>query len=484
MSPLGPSAPATLTAEPLRAEELPARAAAVRDSGGRLVSLWIEDDEPAQPRLCVVLADAASALNFLEIALPDPSVRYPSLAGIFPASGRLERSARDLCGVAAEGGDPRPWLLHPAEPYPFVTVGGEGVHEIPVGPVHAGVIESGHFHLSVVGEHVLRLEERLGYKHRGITGLVRGRDLASGAPLIARLAGDTTVGYAWAYAQAAETALGLEAPPRARALRALALELERIANHLGDLGALGTDAGFAFGGSQFMILKEELLRLKRELFGRRYLFDLLPPGGVAFDLAPEAARRLGRTLETLARTVGELRDLYDDHAGLRDRFRGTGCVPRELALHLGLTGLAARASGIAEDLRVARPWGPYDALPLETAVRHGGDVLARVEIRFAEIDTSLALLRTLLDSLPPGPIASPLPDTPVRERGIGWIEAWRGPVFVSVRIDRRGAIRHVHCHDPSWENWPAVEYATVGEVVADFPLINKSFNLAYSAVDL
>ncbi len=464
--------------------DLPGLAAAAREEGGRLVSLWVEDHDAARPRLCVALACAASGLTLLTVPLASPADGYPSLAGIFPAAGRLERAARDLTGIGAEGGDSRPWLLHPPAPYPFVTVGGEGVHEIPVGPVHAGVIEPGRFLLSVVGEKILRLEERLGYTHRGIPGLLRGRDLAAGAPLAARLAGDTTVGYAWAYAQAAETILGLSPPPRAHSLRAVALELERVANHLGDLGALGTDAGFAFGGSQFAILKEELLRLNRTLFGRRYLIDLLPPGGVAFDLAPTGALRLERHLGKLARTAAELRALYDDHPGLRDRFRSTGIVPTDLARRLGLTGLAARASGIARDLRAERPCPPYAPFRLAPAVRHEGDVLARAGVRFAELEVSLELVRALLADLPPGPTALPLPRTPLKERGFGWIEGWRGPLFVSLLADRGGTIRDAHLHDPSWENWPALEHAVVGEIVADFPLVNKSFNLAYSAVDL
>jgi len=468
----------------VRTEELLHLAAEARAEGGRLVSLWIEDHDPAEAHLRVALAGSTDELTLLDVPLASPAAGYPSLAGVFPAAARLERAARDLSGIGPADGDPRPWLVHPPGPYPFVTVAGEGVHEIPVGPVHAGIIEPGRFLFSVVGEKVLRLEERLGYTHRGIPGLLRGRSLAAGAPLAARLAGDTTVGFAWAYAQAAEAILGIEPPPRARALRAVALELERVANHLGDLGALGTDAGFAFGGSQFAILKEELLRLNRALFGRRYLIDLLPPGGVAFDLGAEEAARLDRHLEALGRSVNELRELYEDHAGLRDRLRGTGRVPTDLARRLGLTGLAARASGIARDLRADRPCRPYDTLGCRPAVRPEGDVLARTEVRFAELAASVTLLRTLLADLPPGPCAVPLPETAREERGLGWIEGWRGPLFVSLLADRRGVLRAAHLHDPSWENWPALEHAIVGEIVADFPLVNKSFNLAYSAVDL
>jgi len=453
-----------------------------------------------------VLLKDADGLLLLEHTLADERARYPDLAPIFPAANRMQRAAFDLVGVECDAEDQRPWLWQAAWPidrfplrrdfassprwepgvedYPFVRVAGDGVHEIPVGPVHAGIIEPGHFRFQVVGEKVLRLEERLGYTHKGIEKRFEAYSLGAGHRLAGRVSGDSTVAYAWAYVQAVEAIAGVAVPARASALRALCLERERIANHLGDLGALGNDAGFAFGLAQFSRLREDVLRLNAEAFGHRLLMDVVVPGGVARDLEADAGEAMRAQCTRLARELQVLRDIYDEHAGVQDRFRNCGQVTRELAVRLGLTGFAGRASGLADDLRCDFPTPPYDALAVRRVMHSAGDVAARVAVRFDETQESLRLCEGLLTALPGGGIATSTPDRWPPGFALGMVEGWRGPVAIGLEGGPDGAIRRCHPHDPSWQNWPVLEHAVIGNIVPDFPLINKSFNLSYSGHDL
>jgi len=483
------------------------QAQAERDGGALLLALWGSDERDRGAGFLLRAAFLAPArLRILELALPAEAPAYPSLAAILPAAGRMERALQDQLGLRAEDGDRRPWLRHTAWPadqfplrrdfsapppappiaedYPFVRVQGDGVHEIAVGPVHAGIIESGHFRFSVVGEKVLRLEQRLGYLHKGIEKRFEQLPLVEGQRLAARVSGDSAVAYSWAYCMALEALAGLAPPPRALALRALALERERIANHLGDLGALGNDAGFAFGLTQFSRLKEDLLRTNAAAFGARYLMDYVLPGGVAGELSAESVERLLAQQRQLDTEVRALRAIYDEHAGVQDRFMGCGLVTPALARQLGLLGLAARASGQALDLRCALAPAPYEGLAVQAALQQGGDVAARVALRFDETLESLRLCQALLQALPTGPLRSPLPPVAAGSLGLGLVEGWRGPVFIALEADADGGIRRCHPHDPSWQNWPALEHAVIGNIVPDFPLINKSFNLSYSGQDL
>jgi Ni,Fe-hydrogenase III large subunit len=401
--------------------------------------------------------------------------------------------------------DTRPWLRHAAWPesfhplvhintppslatvadnYAFVPVEGDGVHEIPVGPVHAGTIEPGHFRFSVVGEKVLRLEERLGYAHKGIERRFAELPLLSGQRLAARVSGDSAVAYSWAYCQALEGLVAAHLSPRAHWLRALALELERLANHLGDIGAIANDAGFAFGLAQFSRLKETLLRATERALGQRYLMDLIVPGGTCVDLSSGARLSLIESTQSIAAEVKTLRAIYDEHAGLRDRFVGAGIVTPALATQLGLTGLAGRASGQAFDLRCDLPCDPYGDLAPKKIVRTEGDVAARVAVRFDEVAESTRLMQQILQELPVGShhVAISIPNEDAF--GIGLIEGWRGPIFLALEAGPSGMIRRCHPHDPSWQNWPVIEHAIIDNIVPDFPLINKSFNLSYSGHDL
>ncbi|HEX3124654.1 MAG TPA: NADH-quinone oxidoreductase subunit C [Rhodanobacteraceae bacterium] len=475
-------------------------------NGGRLVSLWASERHTgahAQSVLSIALQDA-DGIHVAEVRLDSSQLEYPDLSGIFPAADRLQRAAFDLVGVRAVGGDERRWLRHAAWPadafplrhaamgtpgessdeYPFVRVAGDGVHEIPVGPVHAGIIEPGHFRFSVVGEKVLRLEERLGYVHKGIEKRFESLSLQQGVKLAARISGDSAVAFSWAYCLAVEQVTNCLPPRRAIWLRALYLERERLANHLGDLGALGNDAGFAFGLSQFSRLKESLLRANARVFGSRYLFDALVPGGVAVDLAPSNAPDLVVEMDALQTEVIALREIYDNHAGVQDRFVGAGELGPDLAARLGVIGLAGRASGQHWDLRCDLPSIPYDELAVNRVVRAQGDVAARVAVRFDEVLESVRLCKCLLAELPEGPITATLDDAAAGASGYGWVEGWRGPVFVALTAAAANCIERCHPHDPSWHNWPALEHAVIGNIVPDFPLINKSFNLSYSGHDL
>jgi Ni,Fe-hydrogenase III large subunit len=273
-------------------------------------------------------------------------------------------------------------------------------------------------------------------------------------------------------------------PARALYLRALILERERIANHLGDLGALGNDAGFGFGLAQFSRLKEDLLRTNEFSLGSRYPMDAIVPGGVAQDLPAGAANLLQQQTSSLEQEIARLRDIYDEHPGVQDRFIGAGRVTPALAAQLGLVGLAGRASGLARDLRCDLPGVPYDTLAVQKAGSSDGDVAARVAVRFDETFESLRLCRAILQSLPAGSVSGSLPATPSQGLGIGLVEGWRGPVLIALEAAPDNSIRRCHAHDPSWHNWPVLEHAVIDNIVPDFPLINKSFNLSYSGHDL
>ena len=495
-----PGAPQT-QALTVNREEWQAAAENVAAGGGRLLSLWANPPGGGQ---CIVRVAYVADPGVLILNLPCDS-DYPGIEQIFPSAARMQRAVADLCGVKSTQEDQRPWLRHASWPqdfrpladsaqplsqppaadnYRFVQVSGEGVHEIAVGPVHAGIIEPGHFRFSIVGEKVLRLEERLGYVHKGIERRFTELPILSGHRLAARVSGDSAVAYSWAYCQALEGMSATQVPPRAVWLRALALELERIANHLGDLGALGNDAGFAFGLSQFSRLKELLLRAMDQAFGQRYLMDFVAPGGTSADVSSSGAARLIDTVTRIATETRELRGIYDEHSGVRERFTGAGTVRPELAARLGLTGPAGRASGQGFDLRTDLPCDPYrDLAPLKV-VRSEGDVAARVAVRFDEVEESGGLVARILQHLPQGAHHVPAPAPPEDAFGVGLIEGWRGPVFLALEAGRSGTIRRCHPHDPSWQNWPVLEHAIIDNIVPDFPLINKSFNLSYSGHDL
>lgn len=492
----------------VRPEELLFPCQFLHDGNAQLLALWGSDERSQQQGFCLHLVFVVWQLGivYLQCLLPAVNPSYPSIADLFPAANRMQRATFDLLGmVAITSDDKRPWLRHAAWPsdffplrqdtkineelpqamdhYSFVRVSGEGVHEIPVGPVHTGIIESGHFHFQVVGERVLRLEERLGYVHKGIAKLMQQQTLMHGAKIAGRISGDSTVAYAFAYSMAVENISAITVPPRAQWLRALLLERERIMNHLGDLGALGNDAGFGFALMQFLRFKEDMLRLNQKIFSHRYLQDLIIPGGLTIDLTKENCILIENEINILVKEVKNLQTIFNEQAGLQERFAGAGKLTKEVAIKLGVIGFAARASGVANDLRTQFPMSPYNELNVQLCIETAGDVAARVNLRFSEIYESLRVLEFILKKLPEGDVQAELPENTERKIGLGWVEGWRGPVFFAVCATQNN-IDWAHAQDPSWQNWPALEHTVIDNIVPDFPLINKSFNLSYSGQDL
>ena len=438
------------------------------------------------------------------VTLDDLDGRFPSVGKAHPPAIRLERAIQDLVGLEAAGApDDRPWLDHgrwgvrhplaarPARgggvgrPYPFLPAEGESLHEIGVGPVHAGIIEPGHFRFTANGETVVRLEERLGYTHKGVEGLMAGADLDRAIKLAGRVSGDSTVAYSLALARAAEAAVGVEAPARAVWLRALMAELERLANHLGDIGAICNDASFTMMLAQCGVLRERVLRAADAAFGHRLMRDCIVPGGTAIDLVDGGEDRVRGLIGELRTAFPRLVELYDETASLQDRTVGAGIVSAALVRQYAAGGYVGRASGRAFDARRAPSYPPYDRLAFEVPVLETGDVNARVWIRIREVEQSFALIDQILDQLPPGPICVEVDGVTGRTReGAALVEGFRGDILVWLRLGANGRIDRCHLRDPSWFQWPLLEAAIEGNIVADFPLCNKSFNCSYSGHDL
>ena len=427
------------------------------------------------------------------------SGKYPSVAARHPPAIRLERAIRDLFGLdAVDTLDARPWLdlgfwsvRHPLGekgparkpgPYEFLPAEGEGLHQIPVGPVHAGIIEPGHFRFTANGEHVVRLEQRLGWVHKGIESLMHGATLEEATKLASRTSGDSTVAYAFAFARAAEAALQVKVPSRATYLRGLMAELERLANHFGDIGAICNDASFSPMYAQCGILRERTLRAAEACFGHRLMMDAIVPGGVARDIALEGTEHVKTLLAEVRRIFPRLIELYDNTASLQDRTVTTGIVRPELAQQFGAGGYVGRASGRAFDARRVLTYAPYDKLSFDVPVLAAGDVNARVWIRIREIEQSLSLIDQILAAAPSGEIKATIGKTKSCE-GLGVVEAFRGDVLVWLKIDGKGRVARCHLRDASWFQWPLLEAAIEGNIVADFPLCNKSFNCSYSGHD-
>ncbi len=347
--------------------------------------------------------------------------------------------------------------------------------------MHAGIIEPGHFRFTCDGETVVRLEERLGYTHKGTEALMEGADIGTAARLAGRISGDSTVAYALGLARAVESALGVPPPPRAVWLRALMAELERLANHVGDVGAICNDAAFAVMLANCAVLRERILRAALACFGHRLMMDGIVPGGVARDLSADGAAILRGLIGQLRSGFAPLVRLYDTTASLQDRTVATGILRPELAHSFGAGGYVGRASGRDFDARRTPGYPPYDALTFDVPVRREGDVNARVWIRIREIEQSLNLVEQILDRLPAGPVLTECQEG--SGTGMALVEGFRGDVFVWVRIDG-GRLARCHARDPSWFQWPLLEAAIEGNIVADFPLCNKSFNCSYSGHDL
>ena len=479
--------------------------------GGRLASLFATDERAETGRFVVHHLWSLPALRvFLRVCAPvDPhDLTFPSIAAKHPAANWFEREVMDMFGlIASDHPNPARVALHDDWPdgawalrkdfspdravarvvgefHPFRPVSGEGVFQVPVGPVHAGVIEPGHFRFGVAGEPVLYLQLRLFYVHKGIEKRFERLPYGHGLFLAESISGDTTVGHALAYAHAIERLAGITVPARARALRAALLELERIYNHTADIGALATDVAFTVPASRAQVLRERLVRLHDRLFGSRLLRRCIALGGVRVDLSPEGCELLAAHIRVFEKEFDDLIRQLIDAGTFTDRVDGTGVLTNRAAQDLGVVGMAARASGVDTDFRRDHPHDSYADLRFDVPVEEGGDVRARLMIRAREIAQSLSMLQQVLDTLPEGPLTTPLPER-LQPSGaaLGWAEAWRGPCIHWIATDERGDIARVKVTDPSFLNWPALAYAVPGNIIPDFPVINKSFNLSYSGND-
>ncbi|MFD4510305.1 NADH-quinone oxidoreductase subunit C [Streptomyces sp. NPDC058457] len=482
--------------------ELPERAEALLRDGHRLALAAAHHDADAVRLVYLFVSGPPDTRVELHVRLDPVRPEVPSLAHLSFPAGRFEREMHDLHGIVPLDHPlprrlvrhfhwPRGWYpMHPDAgappafgeqegPYPFLEVTGDGVYEIPVGPVHAGLIEPGHFRFSVVGETILKLKARLWFVHKGIEKLFQGRSPAAGLPLAERISGDTAVGHALAYCLAVEEATGQAVPEPAQGARALLLELERLHNHVADLGMLCNDVGHGILNAHAQRVREQLLRLNQEITGHRLLRGGVVLGGSALRTLPDPAR-----LDAVGEDIREIVRLAMGHSTVLDRFTGTAILPAQAVRDIGCLGYVARAGGLAQDARIAHAFTPYGH-PARVPVHTSGDVLARFLVRAEEIDTSLALIRRLHDGAATGVLLGPSPTPGAGSgSGVGLVEGWRGTIATRVELAADGTLTRVKPVDPSFFNWPALPVALNDTIVPDFPLTNKSFNLSYAGNDL
>ncbi|MHB8844230.1 MAG: hydrogenase large subunit [Nitrospirota bacterium] len=435
----------------------------------------------------------------------DPT--FPSLTKKFVPAFRFERQMQSFLGVNAVGHpDTRPWIKHedwPGDAWPlrktfdasqrlarvegeyrWIQAEGEGIYEIPVGPVHAGIIEPGHFRFQAMGEDVINLEARLGYVHKGIEKRFESFSWNDACRLAGRVSGDSTVAHSLAYSRALEAMTGCTPPERASWLRALFLERERIANHLGDLGAICNDVAFAMLFYQFHRLKEIVLRTSGKLFGHRFMMDRVVPGGVTVDIDGSGIAAILSEMDRLSKEFERLVIIYDENPSVEDRVRDTGILSSEQARDLGMVGFVARASGLHLDCRMHNPFPPYDRINVTTPVLVSGDVHARAWVRIEEIRDSIRIIREILKTLPGGAIAAAVPAPGPDRSGFAAVEGWRGEILYWMQSGPKGEINRCMVRDPSSLNWLGLEQCIHGNIVPDFPVCNKSFNQSYSGNDL
>jgi len=434
----------------------------------------------------------------------------PSLISIgehYIAAVRMERHIQDLFGIEiTELADKRTWVKHSHWPenafplrkdfesntwiehqkgreYNFLKAEGEGVYELAVGPVHAGIIEPGHFRFLAVGEQLLNMEIQLGYTHKGIEKRLEGMTAEEAIRVASRTSGDMTVAYGWAFSRAAEAAADIIIPERASSFRAILCERERLANHIGDIGSICNDAGFAFMHVHMQRLREEMARLHKTVFGHRLMMDLIVPGGINFDLNSTQCDMLRQQTQQVAVEVDKLRAIYEEHPGIQERVIGSGVVTKEQAESIGMTGYAGRASGVYSDERVEEAYHPYDNLDVQVPLAKQGSVATRVWVRFEEIKEATRLIDTLLQDLPSGAVKTDWITPEIGVSGLASIESWRGEIICWIRFTNDGRIDRCTLHDPSEVNWLGLELAVRNVPIPDFPLNNKSFNCSYSGND-
>jgi Ni,Fe-hydrogenase III large subunit/Ni,Fe-hydrogenase III component G len=484
----------------IAAGELIAEAARLLEAGYRLAAVAAHDDERTLRVVYVFCAGPPDRRAELEVRLDPARPEIPSLAHFsFPAS-RFEREFCDLFGIVPSGhpflrrlvlhqhwpqgwhpmrrqAGPMPPMQDDAEPFPFVRVEGPGVYEIPVGPVHAGLIEPGHFRFSVVGETILKMKARLWFLHRGVERLFEGQDPQAAVPLAECISGDSAIAHNLAYCLAVEDACQIPVPGGAARLRALLLELERLYNHIADIGALCNDVGFGLAQARALTLRERLLRLNAEVTGHRLLRGAIRPGHTSLQRLPTPAE-----LTEIGSRFDEIVGLATSSTVVMDRFRGTAVLSGQDALGIGTLGVVARASGLTLDARIAHPFADLGS-EFQCAQQSGGDVMARFSVRVEEVRTSLRLIAELGGQV--SALRNTAPQVPHRAgSGLGIVEGWRGSTVHRVEVGSSGAVTRCKVVDPSFLNWPALSVALASTIVPDFPLANKSFNLSYAGNDL
>jgi Ni,Fe-hydrogenase III large subunit/Ni,Fe-hydrogenase III component G len=479
------------------------RAETLLANGYRLALISGHDDPDAFRVVYLFVAGQPDRRVELFLTTSRSAPQIPSLAALSFPAGRFERELHDLFGIeVTDHPMPRRLVLHqhwpdgwypmrrdagapPAfgdtdEPYPFIRVAGTGVFEIPVGPIHAGLIEPGHFRFSVVGETILKLKARLWFVHKGIEKLAEGKLIADALPLAERVSGDTTAGHTLAFCLAVEEARDWSVPASAQVLRAILLELERLYNHVTDIGALCNDVGYGIANAHAQRIREQLLRLNKQVTGHRLLRGAIMPGGTRVRALPEPD-----VLTAIAADVRQIVDIALDNSVVLDRMTGTAVLSVDQARDIGTLGYVARASGIDHDARRDHPFTELTA-GVVAAAQTDGDVLARLLTRVDEIHNSVALLTQLLETRPPlsGETAKPTWLAAGRSSGVGLVEGWRGTIVHRVECGPDGTVSRLKIVDPSFFNWPALPVALADTIVPDFPLTNKSFNLSYAANDL
>ncbi len=480
-----------------------------RKQSGRLVSVFAEDERERSGCYFVhyVFAlDLLHAFFIVRIPIAPGQPEFTSLTNAVHAVNWQEREMQDLFGLALIGHpNPRRCALHDdwpevfplrkdfalnaqlppfaGERHKFRQVEGEGVFQVPVGPVHAGIIEPGHFLFSVAGEPILYLQIRLFYTHKGTEKLFENMPVTHGVRLAESISGDSSFAHATAFCHAVERAAGKEVPLRARVLRTICLELERLYNHIADIGAIATDVAFVVANAHAMRLKESALRLNEHLTGNRLLRGMACLGGVRCDWDAEQVGALARFVAEIEPEFLSLVQLVQASASTRDRLEGTGILSSETAKDLGVVGLAGRASGIDRDLRRDFPHAAYNQVKFTVPVYKEGDVLCRMQVRIDEVAQSLSIIRQLVANLPAGAVRVDIGALPENRVTLGYVEGWRGEIFHWIRTLPGNCLARCKIKDPSLQNWPALSEAVLGNIVPDFPVINKSFNLSYSGTD-
>lgn len=489
------------------ADELATRLLTARQRGARLANLFGRRISDASVRLYAFLAfDTQGRFEVCHADVTpghDGALAYPSVTAHWPAAQAFEREIAEQYGVrplghpwlkplryhATDTGTPAPWGPFDAGrpipgDYPFYRVEGEEVHEVAVGPVHAGIIEPGHFRFQCHGEEVLHLEIALGYQRRGVERLLLHPNAARSAIVAETVAGDASIGHAMAYCTALEGLARSRVGLRAAAIRGIALELERLANHVGDLGALCTDVAFLPASAYLGRLRGEYLNLTLELCGSRFGRNLLRPGGVRFDIPAETAGRVRERLEGLQRETIEVLDMMFSQSSVLARFEGTGVLTEQQADDIGMVGPAARACGCRRDVRCDHPHGVFQFSHIPIAVETTGDVYARAVVRWLEVQRSLEFLLELLGNKPEGATFEPLKALQPNAMAFGVSETWRGEAMHVAFTNDSGKLAFVKVKDPSIHNWFGLALALRGVAISDFPVCNKSFNLSYAGHDL